>query len=336
MANAVFSPKDFKVFVSEEATTGTAPDLTSTSAVFQLDVDSVSFPTLNVNQVANVRSQTGRVAHIDDFFQDNDHRAVELSLSGTFHKDGGHVMLMQSVCSNALTPDSVADVTLGTNPTATVGKYGEAEGNKTFTLVVQSPDRNDAQNIVMKGCLCTSFTLNADMGTDGGQYKFSATISSGRVPDLTENTAVSGTAYDANHIDMSGIDVSAVKIASKTAPVLSSFGLTIESPAVYTGVGEGSGYQCFGRGEEISVTASSQVKLDSVTMELPSEFDTQSTHVATDLLTLTQTTATNASISIPCGILTNVAYNEGDIMMLDVELKALNNGSDNVITFDLA
>jgi len=234
MANAVFSPKDFKVFVSEEATTGTAPDLTSTSAVFQLDVDSVSFPTLNVNQVANVRSQTGRVAHIDDFFQDNDHRAVELSLSGTFHKDGGHVMLMQSVCSNALTPDSVADVTLGTNPTATVGKYGEVEGNKTFTLVVQSPDRNDAQNIVMKGCLCTSFTLNADMGTDGGQYKFSATISSGRVPDLTENTAVSGTAYDANHIDMSGIDVSAVKIASKTAPVLSSFGLTIESPAVYT------------------------------------------------------------------------------------------------------
>ncbi len=336
MANAVFSPKDFKVFVSEEATTGTAPDLTSTSAVFQLDVDSVSFPTLNVNQVANVRSQTGRVAHIDDFFQDNDHRAVELSLSGTFHKDGGHVMLMQSVCSNALTPDSVADVTLGTNPTATVGKYGEAEGNKTFTLVVQSPDRNDAQNIVMKGCLCTSFTLNADMGTDGGQYKFSATISSGRVPDLTENTAVSGTAYDANHIDMSGIDVSAVKIASKTAPVLSSFGLTIESPAVYTGVGEGSGYQCFGRGEEISVTASSQVKLDSVTMELPSEFDTQSTHVATDLLTLTQTTATNASISIPCGILTNVAYNEGDIMMLDVEMKALNKESGNILSIDLA
>ena len=34
--------------------------------------------------------------------------------------------------------------------------------------------------------------------------------------------------------------------------------------------------------------------------------------------------------------MTNVAYNEGDAMMLDVELKALNNGSDAVITFDLA
>ena len=336
MANAVFSPKDFKVFVAEEATTGTAPDLTSTSNVYQLDVDSASFPSLNVNQVSNVRSQTGRVAHIDDFFQDNDMRAVEVSLSGTFHKDGGHVMLMQSACSNALSPDSVADVTIGTAPSATVGKYGEAEANKTFTLVLASPDRNDAQNIVIVGCVCTNFSLSADMGTDGGQYKFSATISSGRVPDLTENTAVSGTAYDANHIDMSGIDVSAVSIASKAAPVLSSFNVTIDSPAVYHGVSQGAGYAAFGRGEEIAVTASATVKLDSVTMELPAEFDTQTSADLAGLFTLNQTTATNASISIPCGILTNVAYNEGDVMMLDVEMKALNQESGNVLTIDLA
>tara|TARA_R110002167_G_scaffold840_2_gene3605 strand:+ start:634 stop:1644 length:1011 start_codon:yes stop_codon:yes gene_type:complete len=336
MANAVFSPKDFKVSVAEEATTGTAIDLTTTADVFQLDVDSVVFPSLNVTQVANVRSQTGRVAHIDDFFQDNDIRAVEISLSGTFHKDGGHVMLMQSACSNALTPDGVVDVTVGTAPSATVGKYGVTEGNKTFTLAVQSPDRADAQNIVMVGCVCTNFTLNADMGTDGGQYKFSATISSGRIPDLTNNIAVSATPYDANHIDMSGIDVSAVKIASKTAPILSSFAVTIDSPAVYTGVDEGAGYACFGRSEEIAITASAQVKLDSVTMELPAEFDTQSTHDAADLFTLTQTTATNASIAIPCGILTNVAYAPGDIMMLDVEMKALNKESGNILAIDLA
>ena len=135
---------------------------------------------------------------------------------------------------------------------------------------------------------------------------------------------------------MNGIDLSAVKIASKTAPVLSSFGLTIESPAVYTGVAEGAGYQCFGRGEEISVTANATVKLDSVTMELPSEFDTQSTHDAADLFTFTQTTATNASIAIPCGIMTNVAYSEGDVMMLDVEMKALNKESGNILSIDLA
>jgi len=71
-------------------------------------------------------------------------------------------------------------------------------------------------------------------------------------------------------------------------------------------------------------------------MELPNEFDIQSTHDAADLFTLTQTTATNASIDIPCGILTNVAYNEGDIMMLDVEMKALNKESGNILSIDLA
>ena len=334
MANAVFSPKDFKAWVIEETTTGTAPTLTS--GLYQLDVDSISFPSLNVNQVASVRSQTGRVAHIDDFFQDNDMRSLELSLSGTWHKDGGHVMLLQSACSNALTPDSVADVTISTAPTATVGKYGESEANKTFTVVLASPDRNDAQNIVLKGCFCTSFTINADLGTDGGQYKWSATISSGRVPDLTENSAAAGTAYSATSVNMAALDVSEIKVASKTAPILSSFSVTVSSPAVYTGVDEGNGYAVFGRGEEIEVTASATVKLDSATMELPSEFDTQTEHDNADLLTLNQTTDTATSIAIPCGVLTNVAFNEGDIMMLDVEMKALNNGSDSVITFDLA
>ena len=332
MANAVFSPRDFKAWVIEETVTGTAPTLTS--GLYQLDVDSISFPSLNVNQVTSVRSQTGRVARVEDFFQDNDMRAVELSLSGTWHKDGGHAMLLQSVACVALTPDSVADVTIGTSPSATVGKYGESEVNKTFTVVLASPDRNDAQNIVLKGCLCTEFTINADMGTDGGQYKWSSTISSGRVPDLTENSAAAGTAYSGTSVNMAALDVSEIKVASVN-PILSSFSVTVSNPAVYTGVDEGNGYATFGRGEEIEVTASASVKLDSVTMELPSLFDTQTEHDNADLLTLNQTTDNVTSIAIPCGVMTNVAYNEGDIMMLDVEMKALNNGSDNVITFDL-
>ena len=67
---SVFSPRDFKAWVIEETTTGTAPAITS--GLYQLDVDSVAFPTINVNQVMNVRTQTGRVLHANDFFQDND------------------------------------------------------------------------------------------------------------------------------------------------------------------------------------------------------------------------------------------------------------------------
>ena len=334
MANAVFSPRDFKAWVIEETTTGTKP--TITSGLYQLDVDSISFPSLNVNQVASVRTSTGRVAHVNDFFQDNDMRTVEVSLSGTWHKDGGHVMLLQSVCANSLTPDSVADVTVSTTHTATVDKYGESEANKTFTLVLASPDQTDGQNIVLVGCLCTDFTINADMGTDGGQYKWSATISSGRVPDLSEGSAAAGTAYSATSVNMAALDVSEISVASKTAPILSSFSVTVSHPAIYTGVAEGSGYACFGRNEEIEVTASATVKLDSATMELPSEFDTQTEHDNAGLLTLNQTTDTVTSIAIPCGIMTNVTYNEAEAMMLDVEIKALNNGSDTPLTIDLA
>ena len=134
---------------------------------------------------------------------------------------------------------------------------------------------------------------------------------------------------------MADIDVDEIRVASKT-PILSAFSVTVSHPAVYTGIDEGNGYACFGRSEEMEVTATATVKLDSATMELPSEFDTQVDHDNADLFTLNQTTDTATSISIPCGIMTNVAYNEGDAMMLDVELKALNNGSDGVIAFNLA
>ena len=133
---------------------------------------------------------------------------------------------------------------------------------------------------------------------------------------------------------MAGLDVSAIRVASKT-PILSSFGVTVSHPAVYTGIAEGAGYAAFGRGEEMEVTANATIKLDDATMELPSEFDVQTDHDAADLLVLTQTTAGATSISIPCGIMTNVAYNEGDIMMLDVELKALNDASSGVLTVDV-
>ena len=64
-------------------------------------------------------------------------------------------------------------------------------------------------------------------------------------------------------------------------------------------------------------------------------FNTQSAHDAADFFTMTQATATHCSIAIGAGVLTNVALSEGDIMMLDVEGKAVNVGN-NIISFDLA
>ncbi len=329
MANAVFSPKDFKAWVKEEAAPGTAVDISS--GCYQLDVDSVAFPSLSPNQVAGVRSRSGRVLHQDDFFQDNDMKAVEVSLSGTFHNDGGHVMLMQSVAGNSLTPASVADVTVAVAATGVTGKYGETAGDKTFTLILAPPDTTDGYNTVLTGCLCTSFTVSSDSGTDGGVYKWSATISTGFNPTTNDASAEAGTAYGTGLI---GISTLSAKKVYGIDVVMTAFDVTVESPAVYTGF-NANGYEAFGRGEEIAITANATVKYDSATRPLYHNFNTQTDHKEADFFTMTQGTATDCSIAIPDGILTDVTFNEGDMMMLDVAMKAVT-GDHAPIAFDLA
>ena len=330
MANAAFSPRDFKAWIIEEATTGTIP--TITSGLYQLDVDSVAFPSIAPNQNLDVRTNIGRVLHSEDFFQDNVMRATEVSLSGTYHNDVNHIMLMQSACGVALAA-TVADVVIPTASTTVSGKYGVTEGDKTFTLVLASPDTTDGYNIVMAGCLCTNFRITADSGTDGGVYKWSATISTGQKPTTNNTATEAGTAYTANPISINTL-TGATTINSIASTIISSFSVTIDSPAVYTGV-SASGFAAYARGAELAVTCSAQVKYDSVTRPLLNNFNTQTTHDAADFFTMTQAGASDCSIAIGAGVLTNVALSEGDIMMVDIEGKAVNVGNA-IISFDLA
>ena len=330
MANAAFSPKDFKAWVIEEATTGTIP--TITSGLLQLDVDSVSMPSLNVNQNLTPRSSLGRVLHANDFFQDSTVRATEVTLSGTYHNDTGHIILMQSACGVALAA-TIADVTIPTASSTVSGLYGTTEADKTFTLVLAPPDTTDGYNIIMSGCLCTNFSISAEAGSDGGLYKWSATISSGQKP-ITNNTATeAGTVYSVAPYSINTL-TSATTVNSIASTVLSGFSVTIDSPAVYSGF-SATGYAAFARAPELSVTATAKVKYDLVTRPILNNFNTQTAHDAAGMFTMTQATATHCSIAIGAGVLTNVALSEGDIMMLDVEIKAVNVGSD-VISFDLA
>jgi hypothetical protein len=329
MANAVFSPRDFKAWVIEEATPGTTP--TFTSDCYQLDVDSVAFPSLSPNQVANIRSRSGRILHQDDFFQDNDMKAVEVSLSGTFHVDGGHVLLLQNVAGNNMTPSSIADIDVSQTHTGVTGKYGVAQNDATFTLILAPTDTTDGYNTLLKGCQCTNFTISADMGTDGGLYKFEATISTGFNPTTNDTTTPGNNAYGTSLI---GISTLSAKKVYGLDVVMTSFNLAIDHPAVYTGFSS-NGYEAFARGEELAITANATVKYDSVTRDLYHDFNTQVNHKEVNFFTMTQTTATDASIAIPDGILTDVTFNEGDVMMLDVAMKAVG-GDHNPLTIDLA
>ena len=341
MANEVFSPRDFKAYVIEEDTPGTTPTFNANTALLhQLDVDSVAFPSLSPNQVTAVRSRGGRVLHADDFFQDNEIRAIEVSLSGTFRADKGIHMLMQSVTGMDLNETSIGNIIMPTTPTGQSGAYGDTTSdgdNKTFSLILAPPDYTGGFNVIMKGCLCTSFSINADMTADGGLYKFEATISSGQNPetnntDIPDITAGSGIGNAGSLITLTTLASS--QIFAVASPVISSFGFTVESPAIYTGFSS-SGYHSYARGNEFTVSANATVKYDSATKGLYNSLNTQTEDTASNAFVLTQSPSTDCSISLPAGFLTDVTFNEGDAMMLDVAIQGVNVGN-NIYTITLA
>jgi len=338
MANAVFSPKDFKAYVILEGAsaqlngnvvsgeTVTAPAITSN--LLKLNVDSIGFPSFNPTQVSEVRSGVGRVAKAVDFFHDNKNSITEISVSGTLSNSPGHNLLLENIMGSTADPLAIVY-----NHTGSSGTYGVTSvDNSTFTTVLAAPDQTDAFNMILRGCLCSSFQISADMG-DGGLYKFTANITTGLLP-LLENaqTPAEASGYIATPISLSS---ASVKTVASITSIMQSFNVTIDSPVVYSGVSS-TGFQAYARGAETSVTASATIKLDSVSRGILKTFH-DGTLDAAGSLTITQSTATDYSLVLARSALTSVAYNEGDIMMLDVEMKALaHTSAESVLTVDKA
>ena len=326
-----FSPKDFSCWVKKETAAGTS---TFGTDMFALNVDSVSYPSLNVNQALDVRSG-GRFLGDDDFFQDNTLRQVELSLSGVMHNDAGHLALLQNICG-----DGSGDVAVSPTYTPPVVVYENGDGaagtnateGDTLTIVIAAPDLTSPANsthLIFSGCVVTNFVLSADAATDSGRFKFSCTLATGKKPALASTGNVGGTAYS-NATDAFLGTSSGHKVAGLEV-VMNNFSVTLDNPAI--GVGAyASGYEQMVRGTEFAITFDTQVKYDGVTKGLVNTFDTQTAAIAADLFQFSNDN--KFGVDIDNGVLTNVAYSEGDIMMLDVSGKASSDGSTSLVVFD--
>ena len=328
-SNVSFSPKEFEVWILGESTLGTP--VTATSGMYQLDVDSISMPSLNVTQQLDVRSSAGRTLKTKDFFQDNNLRVVEVSLSGRFHDDAGHKALLENITSTA-----GPDFTVPSGYTPESLQYGDSETAAdfdTFTLVLKSPDpTGNSRNIEMAGCVVINFVLSADSTSDGGMYKWSATIQTGAPCDFAENTNAGGTAYvNTDFFTLGSATATEVLNADVT---LTSFSLTLDNPAIFVGSKlDAAGYEVINRGSEFSVNLDCQVKYDNLTDEFINVFDTQTGAFTTNYPF--KITASNAGgVQIDNAVITNVALSEGDLMMLDVSMKSVDDGTDALLTLD--
>jgi hypothetical protein len=325
-----FSPKEFKCFVISDATNAGSTGIHS-SNMQQLDVDSIGFPSLNVNQVLDVRSGVGHTLKDEDFFQDNKMRVVELSLSGTLHDDVAHRLLIANICGAAQADDT--NQTIASGHKIVAQKYGAAVTNNasSLTVVLQPSDVSNQTGLEFPGMVVTNFAISADAGTEGGLYKWSATLQSGKVPDLASTAAAGSTAY-ANGTTTTLASASGVEVYNADA-TLNSFTATIDYPAVFTGI-TSTGYEVVSRGAECSVTHDCQVKYDGNTKGLVNLFDGQtSANAETTFIVVNNG---KFGVDTANGVLTNVAYSEGDIMMLDVSIKAVDDGTDELLIIDLS
>ncbi len=324
-----FSPKEWKAAVVSDATNAGATGIGTT--MNQLDVDSVSFPSLNVTQAMDVRSGVGATLKDEDFFQDNKIRVVELGLSGTLHDDVGHRLLIANICGAAQADDTNQTIASGHKIIAQL--YGAAVTNNasSLTVVLQPSDVSNQTGLELFGCVVTNFTISADAGTEGGRYKWSATLQTGKTPDLASTAAAGSTAYE-NTTGTTLADASVTKIFNKDA-MLNSFTTTIDYPAVFSGISS-TGYQQVARSAKCSVTHDCQVKYDSETKGLVNSFDGQTAAMAENTFII----ANNGKFGVDTanGVLTNVAYSEGDIMMLDVSIEAVDDGTDELLIIDLS
>ena len=328
ISTSAYSPKEFQVLIAEQDAFGTI-EASGGNAYHALDVDSVGSPSLNPVQVLDVRNGS-RVLQDTDFFQDVKTSIKEISVSGTA-TTAALDLLLENVMGEAVGAASGVYSFLSDRGVQQVGTGDGSLVGTLLSVVIKSAFGTNA-DLSFKDCVITSLTLNGDMGTEGGRVKFAATFQTGStVEDLTDAATTVDTAFTAaseNYLISSWTDPDYRKIVGIDSLLLSSFSLALDNPATFHGATT-NGYELVTRAGEFSATLDVTVKYDDKTEDMFEVLNNQTTGASKGVTLLNNDstlTDANFGINMPASILTNVAFNEGDIMMLDISVKAVCTG----------
>ena len=314
------SPKEFQFLIGGQE----AWDAQLLTALYALDVDSVGYPSIGTNQVLDVRSGS-RVLQATDMFQTQAQQITEISVSGTVKSD-----TMSLLLSN-ITGDTTGTYAVASNYSPTdygVGTSGLTAGHfKLMTIVYSSPETDS--DLVFENCICTSLTLNGDMGTEAGRIKFSATFKTGTKPhNLSLASESVDTAISTNDVSMTSWGTSAYrKICTVGDLVVNNFSLNLENDAVFTGCDANGNFEVVTRASEFVATADFNVKYDATSEPMLNTFQTQTGSSGITLMN-NDASITDGAFGFEMGVsaYTNCAWSEGDSMTLDVSVKALGSG----------
>ena len=316
-----YSPKEFQFLFGGQAAWNTQ----LLTALYALDVDSVGFPGFGTTQVLDVRAGS-RVLQASDLYQTQAASVTEISVSGTLKSNTGRFLLAN------ITGDASDTYIVQSNyaPTA----YGVATTGltashfKLLTIVYSSPQTDT--DLVFEDCVCTSLSLSGDMGTEAGRVKFSATFKTGTKPhDLSLTSETVDTAISTGDVSMTTwSDSDYRKICGKNGLIVNSFALNLENDAIFTGIDSNGNFEAVTRASEFVATADFNVKYDSKSESMISAWQTQTGDSGITIMNddggITNETF---GFNMAKSAYTNAAYSEGDIMNMDVSVKALGAGN---------
>lgn len=321
VSGTAYDPKGFSFLIAEQDAYGTANGASGNSFL-AVDVDSIGSPTLGVVQALDVKSGS-RVLQETDFHQSITQSVKEFSVSGTATTEVLDLLLSH------FTLDSAVPYVLASNVASASYKSGTSTTtNQILTIVFKSAMGTNA-DLTFKDCLCTSLSFSGDAGTEGGRIKFSATFQSGStVESLIDGTTTIDTAITKNNYFMSSWDADDRIIAGTANAVLSSFSLDLVNPVVFSGISAG-GFEVATRSGEVGATASFSVVYDDNFVGMFNAFNSQTTGTSTGITLMGSDNDPGDGafeFQMPKSIITDVAFNEGSVMMLDISVKAIGSG----------
>jgi hypothetical protein len=359
--STVYSGKQFAVYVAADATVGAeGVSASSGTNAYRLDTEGITLPSFSPNQEFEMRSGAGRVAEFGSIFSSSKRTMTEVSLSGRITMQDLPILMENILCQEAST--NLFAVTTGsasqTFGFADAAVVGATVFSKSLSLYFQAP--TVADSYVLPGCVCTSLTLDADMGTAGGRYNYSATFQTQCVPakgaitvsSATELSTTLGSTYvflsEQTHKDLNIMAAGGSNFTSIN-PIFNTFSLTIENPSQFLGAnGVNAEPDVYARAvPELSITIGGSVKYDLETDSMIEAFrDSESNSYIQLILSNkgpTSNLETLGSVAIaaddeqefglivPQAKLTSCEVSSDDTAMINFEAKVLDPGSNKII-----
>ncbi|QDP59994.1 MAG: hypothetical protein GOVbin4580_14 [Prokaryotic dsDNA virus sp.] len=329
------SPQEFKLAFKPETTIGTA----NTSTMRLINVDSVETPALNITQVLDVRTGSGRTAKTTDMFTDEKGTVKEISFSGIADTTVLPVLL-QAITTTAVgsSPASYDIAGAYTPPEIQFGVGSISDNLHTFTVAVSHPEAGNDHSMIFKGCVLTSLSISGSMATQSGRIAMSGTFQTRSLGTYnsarpTSTGAFGTTFYNMSTFGESSNQTNGVKVVGIDDCVMSDFSLNIENPSEFVGFDSDGNPQAIARGiPEISVTFDATIKADDNTSGLHASLVAGATNLSTELTNhATFSSATTFGIKIANSVLTSVELSPSTAMFYAISSKAVTDGSADLV-----